>query len=144
LTDVTIVNVAMPSIRTDLHASGGALQLIVSGYTVSYAMLLITGARLGDLYGRRRLFLAGVLGFTLSSLVCGLAPNVITLIVARFVQGGGNCQVEDTAVWITFGSANRALNLMFTDQALINLARVANKAVRAMLHARDILAPDTD
>jgi EmrB/QacA subfamily drug resistance transporter len=89
LLDVTIVNVAMPSIRTDLHASGGALQLIVSGYTVSYAMLLITGARLGDLYGRRRLFLAGVLGFTLSSLVCGLAPNVITLIVARFVQGGG-------------------------------------------------------
>ena len=89
LLDVTIVNVAMPSISTDLHASGGALQLVVSGYTVSYAMLLITGARLGDLYGRRRMFLTGVLLFTASSLACGLAPNVLTLIVARFAQGGG-------------------------------------------------------
>ena len=89
LLDVTIVNVAMPSIRGDLHASGSALQLIVSGYTVSYAMLLITGARLGDLHGRRRMFLTGVLLFTASSLVCGLAPNALTLIVARFVQGGG-------------------------------------------------------
>jgi len=89
LLDVTIVNVAMPSISTHLHASGSSLQLIVSGYTVSYAMLLITGARLGDLYGRRNLFLAGVSLFTASSLVCGLAPNVLTLIVARFVQGAG-------------------------------------------------------
>jgi EmrB/QacA subfamily drug resistance transporter len=89
LLDVTIVNVAMPSISADLHASGSALQLVVSGYTVSYAMLLITGARLGDLYGRRRLFLAGVLAFTVSSLVCGLAPNVATLVVARFAQGVG-------------------------------------------------------
>jgi MFS family permease len=87
LTDVTIVNVAMPTIRADLHASGAALQLVVAGYTVSYAMLLITGARLGDLYGRRRVFLAGVLGFTLSSLVCGIAPATTMLIVARFAQG---------------------------------------------------------
>lgn len=89
LLDVTIVNVAMPSISANLHASGSSLQLIVSGYTVSYAMLLITGARLGDLYGRRRIFLTGVVLFTASSLVCGLAPNVLTLIVARFAQGGG-------------------------------------------------------
>jgi EmrB/QacA subfamily drug resistance transporter len=89
LLDVTIVNVAMPTIGTDLHASGAALQLVVAGYTVSYAMLLITGARLGDLYGRRRMFLIGVLGFTLSSLLCGLAPNTAVLVVARFVQGAG-------------------------------------------------------
>jgi EmrB/QacA subfamily drug resistance transporter len=89
LLDVTIVNVAMPTIGTDLDASGAALQLIVAGYTVCYAMLLITGARLGDLFGRRRVFLAGVLTFTLSSLVCGLAPDPVTLIVARFVQGAG-------------------------------------------------------
>jgi MFS family permease len=89
LLDVSVVNVAMPTIRTDLHASGAALQLIVSGYTVSYAMLLITGARLGDLYGRRRMFLTGVLAFTASSLLCGLAPTAMTLIVARFVQGAG-------------------------------------------------------
>jgi hypothetical protein len=54
------------------------------------------------------------------------------------------CDVEDTAIWLRFGNENRALSLMLTDQALINLARVANKAVRAMLHARDILTPDTD
>jgi MFS family permease len=89
LLDVTIVNVAMPTIGTDLQASGAALQLVVAGYTVSYAMLLITGARLGDLYGRRRMFLAGVLTFTLSSLVCGLAVNSAMLIAARFVQGAG-------------------------------------------------------
>jgi MFS family permease len=89
LLDVTIVNVAMPTIGRTLHASGAELQLVVSGYTVSYAMLLITGARLGDLRGRRALFLAGVAIFTLSSAVCGFAPNVGVLIAARFVQGAG-------------------------------------------------------
>ncbi|HWE89347.1 MAG TPA: MFS transporter [Pseudonocardiaceae bacterium] len=87
LLDVTIVNVAMPTMGTDLHASGAALQLIVSGYTVSYAMLLITGARLGDLFGRRRMFTIGVVGFTVASLLCGLAPSAGPLIAARFVQG---------------------------------------------------------
>ena len=85
LTDVTIVNVAMPTIGSSLHASGAALQLVVAGYMVSYAMLLITGARLGQLYGRRRLFLAGVALFTVSSLACGLAPGIVVLITARFV-----------------------------------------------------------
>src|SRR5580693_369815 len=89
LLDVTIVNVAMPTIGRALHASGAALQLVVAGYTVSYAMLLITGARLGELYGRRRLFLAGVTVFTLSSLACGLAPGIEVLIAARFLQGAG-------------------------------------------------------
>jgi MFS family permease len=89
LLDVTVVNVAMPTIGRSLHTSGAALQLVVAGYTVSYAMLLITGARLGQLYGRRRLFLAGVSLFTVSSLACGLAPHIAVLIVARFVQGAG-------------------------------------------------------
>jgi EmrB/QacA subfamily drug resistance transporter len=89
LLDVTIVNVAMPTIRADLHTTGSALQLVVAGYTVSYAMLLITGARLGDLFGRRRTYLTGLFLFTLSSLLCGLAPNAPTLIIARFLQGAG-------------------------------------------------------
>lgn len=87
LLDVTIVNVAMPTIGADLDASGAALQLVVAGYTVTYAMLLITGARLGDLYGRRRVFLTGVIAFTVSSLICGIAPATVVLIVARLVQG---------------------------------------------------------
>ena len=89
LLDVTIVNVAMPTIGRTLHASGAELQLVVSGYTVSYAMLLITGARLGDLRGRRRMFLFGVAAFTVSSAVCGFAPDIAVLIIARFVQGAG-------------------------------------------------------
>jgi EmrB/QacA subfamily drug resistance transporter len=87
--DVTIVNVAMPTMGSDLDASGASLQLIVSGYTISYAVLLITGARLGTMYGRRRLFLGGMAGFTVASLACGLAPTTLALILARFVQGAG-------------------------------------------------------
>ena len=76
LLDVTIVNVAMPTIGRSLHASGAELQLVVAGYTVSYAMLLITGARLGDLAGRRRMFMFGTGLFTLASLTCGLASRI--------------------------------------------------------------------
>ena len=73
--DVLVTNVAMPSIAASLHASGASLQLVVGGYTIAYAMLLITGARLGDRYGRRRTYLAGVLIFTAASLACALAPD---------------------------------------------------------------------
>jgi EmrB/QacA subfamily drug resistance transporter len=89
LLDATIVNVAIPSIRADLHASGAALQLVVAGYTTAYAMLLITGARLGTLVGHRRMFLAGLATFTLASLACGIAPSTATLVLARVVQGVG-------------------------------------------------------
>jgi len=87
--DLTIVNVAMPEIGASLHASGASLQLVVGGYAISYAMLLITGARLGELRGRRRMYRIGVIVFTVSSLACGLAPDITVLIAARFVQGAG-------------------------------------------------------
>jgi len=87
--DVMIVNVAMPSIGRQLHASGASLQLIVGGYTIAYAMLLITGARLGDRYGRRRMFQTGVTAFTAASLACALAPDSQALIGFRFLQGAG-------------------------------------------------------
>ena len=87
LIDAFVVNVAMPSIGADLHASGAALQLVVGGYSAAYAMLLITGARLGDLYGRRRMYLLGVVVFTAASLACGLAPDSGLLIFARCAQG---------------------------------------------------------
>jgi MFS family permease len=89
LVDVTIVNVAVPTIGVGLHASGSSLQLIVGGYTVAYGMLLITGARLGDLYGKRLMYLIGGILFTAGSLVCGIAPDSSVLIIARFVQGAG-------------------------------------------------------
>jgi MFS family permease len=78
-----IVNVAIPPIHANLHASGGVLELIVSGYTLAYAMLMITSARLGDMRGYRRVFLLGLGLFTLTSLACGLAPNALILVVAR-------------------------------------------------------------
>jgi MFS family permease len=87
--DTAMVNVATPSIHATLGASGAELQLVVSGYGLAYAVLLITGARLGDLHGYRQIFLVGLGGFTLASLVCGLAPDPSTLIVARVVQGAG-------------------------------------------------------
>lgn len=87
--DVSIVNVAVPRLGDDLGASDAALQFVVSGYTVTYAALLITGARLGDDRGHRRLFLTGLAVFTATSLICGIAPNVGVLIAARVVQGAG-------------------------------------------------------
>jgi MFS family permease len=87
--DTNIVNVAIPSMHADLHASGALLQLIVAGYTIAYAVLLVTGARLGDILGHRRVFRAGVLLFTLASLGCGLAPTAGVLVGLRFAQGVG-------------------------------------------------------
>jgi EmrB/QacA subfamily drug resistance transporter len=87
LLDGTIVNVAMPSIRRDLGGSDSSIQWIAGGYALAFAALLITGARLGDIYGRRRLFLLGIGGFTLASAACAAAPSVDALIALRLVQG---------------------------------------------------------
>jgi MFS family permease len=85
--DIAIVNVATPSIHQDLHASGGALEFVVSGYVLAFAMLIITGARLGRIAGYRRVYLGGLAGFTLASLGCSLAPGTGALIGARIAQG---------------------------------------------------------
>jgi EmrB/QacA subfamily drug resistance transporter len=86
--DTFIVNVAIPSIEGELHANFAQIQLVVAGYTLAYAVLLVTGGRLGDLYGRKRLFMLGVGSFTAFSALCGLAPNAILLIFFRVLQGG--------------------------------------------------------
>jgi EmrB/QacA subfamily drug resistance transporter len=87
--DNTVVNVALPSIQRDLHVKLSELEWIVTGYALTFAALLITGGKLGDLYGRRRIFVIGIAIFTLSSLACGLAPTAGFLIGARIVQGVG-------------------------------------------------------
>ncbi|MFF5917508.1 MFS transporter [Streptomyces flavochromogenes] len=89
LLDVFIVNVAAPTIRVELSASGAALQLVVAGYTIAYAVLLITGARLGALLGHRRMYLGGLALFTAASLACGLAAGTGQLIAFRLAQGAG-------------------------------------------------------
>jgi EmrB/QacA subfamily drug resistance transporter len=87
LLDVSIVNIAIPSIQRDLHASYADVQWALAGYTLAYALVLITGGRLGDTFGRKRLFLIGVAGFTIMSALCGAATGPGMLIACRVVQG---------------------------------------------------------
>jgi EmrB/QacA subfamily drug resistance transporter len=87
LLDGMIVNVAAPAISSDLHATTTGLQWIVGGYALTFAIGLVTGGRLGDIFGRRRLFLLGLLGFAGSSVLCGIAPSEGALIAARLLQG---------------------------------------------------------
>ncbi len=87
LLDVSIVNIAVPSIQRDLGASYADIQWALAGYTLAYALVLITGGRLGDTFGRRRLFLIGVAGFTVLSALCGAAQSPGELIAFRVLQG---------------------------------------------------------
>ncbi|HXW47572.1 MAG TPA: MFS transporter [Streptosporangiaceae bacterium] len=87
MVDFFIVNVALPTIDSDLRASQPLLELVVSGYATAYALLLVLGGRLGDSIGRKRLFLIGMAAFTLTSLACGLAPDAVALVAGRIAQG---------------------------------------------------------
>ncbi|VWC85270.1 DSBA oxidoreductase [Burkholderia lata] len=96
--DSTIVNVALPSISTDLHFTETALVWVVNAYLLTFGGCLLLGGRLGDLYGHRRMFLAGLVAFTLASLACGLAQSQTMLIAARAVQGIGGAIVSAVAL----------------------------------------------
>src|SRR5437870_5781501 len=85
--DAFIVNVAIPTIAAELHASSAQIEAVIAIYLIAYATLVVTGGRLGDIHGARNVFIAGVLGFTLTSLWCGLAQSGPELIMARLAQG---------------------------------------------------------
>ena len=85
--DFFIVNVGLPSIQQGLSATPAQVQLVISGYAAGYAVFLITGGRLGDLYGRRRLFMLSMAAFTAASALCGLAPTAGLLVIARVAEG---------------------------------------------------------
>ncbi|MFR0357242.1 MFS transporter [Streptomyces sediminimaris] len=87
LLDVTIVSVALPSMQHDLHASAPAIQWVVSGYALSFALVLVTAGRLGDAIGRRRIFLLALAAFVLCSAAAGAAPSITLLVAARLAQG---------------------------------------------------------
>ena len=89
LFDIFVVNVAAPSIQRDLHASSATLELVVAGYSFSYAAGLVTGARLGDMVGRRRMFIIGLAIFAAASLLAGAAPTSAILVLGRLAQGFG-------------------------------------------------------
>src|SRR3954453_8403834 len=85
--DTTIVNVALPSIQSDLHFSQSSLTWVIDGYLITFGSLLLLAGRLGDLFGRKRIFLIGLASFVVASMICGLASSEAMLIGARFAQG---------------------------------------------------------
>jgi DHA2 family methylenomycin A resistance protein-like MFS transporter len=100
LLDVTIVNIALPSIQRELHASGGELEWVISGYALSLAALIPLSGSLGDRFGRKRFFAAGMVVFALGSVACALSASALELIVARAVQGVGGAVMSALALSI--------------------------------------------
>src|SRR2546422_4534039 len=110
--DNTVVNVALPSIQRDLKVSVSSLEWVVNGYFLPFAVLMLTGGKLADLFGRRRIFILGLVVFTLSSLACGMATNGSPLIAARAVQGVGAALMNPATLSIitaTFPPRQRGL-----------------------------------
>ncbi|MDX2598761.1 MFS transporter [Streptomyces caniscabiei] len=140
LVDFFIVNVALPTIGRDLAASEAVLELVVAGYGVAYAVLLVLGGRLGDLFGRRRLFLWGMAAFGVTSLACGLAPDAWTLVAARVAQGAASAamlpQVLATIQSATAGARRaRAMSLY---GATAGLSMVAGQILGGVLVSADL------
>lgn len=138
--DVAIVNVAIPSIRSDLDASFGAVELVIAAYTLTYACLLVTGGRLGDLYGRRRLFIVGLLVFTGASALCGAAPSVELLVAARALQGFGGALMYPQVlaiIQVTFAGEERSRALGIFG-AVIGIAAIAGQLVGGVLLTVDV------
>jgi len=138
--DVAIVNVAIPSIRQDLNASFGAVELVISAYTLTYASLLVTGGRLGDLFGRRRMFVIGLLVFGAASAICGAAPSIGVLVAARAVQGIGGALLYPQVLAIlqvTFAGDERARALGIFG-SVIGIAAIAGQLIGGLLLAADI------
>lgn len=107
--DVTVVNIALPSIQADLHFSDAGLPWVVNAYVIMAGGLLLFGGRLADIFGRRRLFMVGVVIFALASVLCGSAQNSSILVIGRFLQGAGEACAAPAALGM--------IALLFTDQA---------------------------
>jgi MFS family permease len=138
--DATIVNVAAPSIHAHLGASGAELELVIGGYFLAYAMLLIVGARLGEMRGYGRVFLVGLAAFTFASLTCGLAPTPFVLIAGRVVQGVGAALMVPqvlSGIQLSFEGAERARALSLYTVALAGGA-VAGQVLGGLLVSADL------
>src|SRR3954447_7400764 len=98
--DTTIVNVALPSIQLDLGFSQSSLTWVIDGYLITFGSLLLLAGRLGDILGRKRVFLMGVVTFTAASLLCGIAPSGTALVAARFLQGAAAALVSAVIIAI--------------------------------------------
>jgi EmrB/QacA subfamily drug resistance transporter len=139
--DIWVVNVAAPSLQRDLHVSDAALQLIVGGYAFMYASGMVTGGRLGDLLGYRRLFMIGVASFAVASLLCGLAQSPAELVGARLIQGlTGAAMVPQVLALITatFPVAERSRALAWFGVTM-GLAFVSGQILGGLLLQANIL-----
>ena len=139
--DVFIVNVTAPSLRADLGATDSDLQWVVAAYLLTYALSLITGGRLGDVFGRRRMFKIGIVSFTAASALCAAAPDATTLIVARLLQGFGGAAMWPqvlSIVQVEFSPTERPKAFGF--QGLVQgVAAIAGQIVGGGLIALDVL-----
>jgi MFS family permease len=138
--DFFIVNVALPTINSSLHASTTTLELVIGGYALGYSLLLVMGGRLGDTFGRRRLFMIGMAAFTLTSLACGLAPSASILVLARVLQGAAAAmmapQVLSTVQATTTGQRkSRALGIY---GAVVGLSVVAGQLLGGVMVSANI------
>ncbi|HEV8648395.1 MAG TPA: MFS transporter [Actinomycetes bacterium] len=141
LVDISIVNVAIPSIQRDLDATYSQIQWVLAGYQLAFAVTLITGGRLGDIFGRKRMFMLGMTGFTLASALCGLAQNPGMLIGSRLLQGlmGAVMFPQILAViQVTFPPRERAAALG-SFGATIGLATITGPLVGGLLIEADLL-----
>ena len=140
LLDMMIVNVSLPTIERGLHASATQLEWVVAAYPLAFAVALITGSRLGDRYGRKRLFVTGLVGFTLASAACGLAPTAGALVAARGIQGLAAAAMVPqvlSSLQVMYAPHERAKAIgAFT--GLAGIAAVAGPLVGALLTEADV------
>lgn len=138
--DFFIVNVALPSVQSDLHAGPAAIQLVVAGYGLTFSVGMITGGRLGDLYGRRRMFAIGLALFTATSAACGLAPNATLLVIARVLQGGAGAMMTPQVLAIigTVYSGERRARAFATYGMVMGVAGVLGQLLGGLLIQADI------
>lgn len=137
--DFFIVNVALPSIESGLNASGSDLEWVVAGYGLTFAALLVTAGRLGDRFGRRRVFITGLVGFGAASALCGLAPDISVLITARCVQGCMAALISPTVlslIRVMFPGPERARAISWLGMAM-GLATAGGELVGGVLLALD-------
>ncbi|MEX3949492.1 MFS transporter [Paraburkholderia sp. EG287B] len=138
--DFFIVNVALPSMQADLHASADIAQLVISAYAATYAIFLITGGRLGDLYGRRRIFLVGILAFAAASAVCGFASSPAALVTGRILQGAAAAVMAPQAlasIHALFPAHQKGLALSLFGAAY-GIAAVAGQALGGVLVSANV------